>query len=98
MKGGLMITKGTNFRARISIYLLFCGLIVFWSFQVFGEEWTEEQKEIWKAVEADIELLKQGDLEGLKAERHDDVVIWFNKEDYPFDKEEAMVKYKSLPG
>jgi len=64
-----MKTKGTNFRARTSIYLLLCGLIVFWSFQVFGEEWTEEQKEIWKVVVADYESFKQGDLEGLKAAR-----------------------------
>ncbi|UCE51309.1 MAG: nuclear transport factor 2 family protein [Desulfobacterales bacterium] len=89
-----MKTKGRNFGLRAVICLLFCGLILFWSFQVFGEEWTEEQKEIWKVVVADYESFKQGDLEGLKAARHDDVVIWWGNKFMPFDKKEAMDNYQ----
>jgi len=89
-----MKTKGTNFRLRTLVYLLFCGLILFWSFQVFGEEWTKEQKEIWKVVVADYELFKQGDLEGLKAVRHDDVVICWGNKAAPFDKELALSNYE----
>ena len=89
-----MKTKGTNFGTKISIYLLFCGLIVFWSFQVFGQEWTAEQKEIWKVVEADYELFKQGDLEGILASRHDDVVLWWSNKSIPLDKELLKLNYK----
>ena len=71
-----MKTRETNFRPRISVCLLFCGLIVFWSFQVFGQQWTEEQKEIWEVVVADWELFKQGDLVGLMADRHNNATIW----------------------
>ena len=94
MKGGLMKTKGTNFRARISIYLLFCALIVFWSLQVFGQEWTAEQKEIWKAVETQWELYKQGDLEGVMALQHDNVFIWWNNKVMPLGKKIMKHHYK----
>lgn len=51
-----MKTRRTDLMTSVAIFLLLCGLIVFWSFQVFGEEWTAEQKEVWKAVETDAEL------------------------------------------
>ena len=89
-----MKTKATNFRARISIYLFFCGLIVFWSFQVFGEEWTAEQKEVWKAVETDAELKVKGDVKGMSALRHDNAVGWWYNRAIPFDNKNLMVKHQ----
>jgi uncharacterized Rmd1/YagE family protein len=63
MKGELMKTQGTSLLARISVFLFICGLIVFWGFQVSGEEWTAEQKEIWKTLESSWETFKLGDVE-----------------------------------
>ena len=46
------------------------GLLVFWCFHATGAEWTDEQKEVWQAVEADTELFKKGDVEAIMADRH----------------------------
>ena len=90
-----MKTQGTSLLARVSVSLLICGLVVFWSFQVFGREWTAEQKEIWEVVVADYELFKQGDWEGILASRHENVVIWWTNEAWPFDKEMAPFNYRT---
>jgi len=37
---------------KVFISLFLCGVIVFWGFLVFAEDWTEAQKEVWKTVEA----------------------------------------------
>ena len=94
MKGGPMKTKGANFKARIPIYILFCGLIVFGSFQVFGGEWTAEQKEVWKAEETDAELKVKGDVKGMSALRHDYAVGWWYNRAVPFDDKNLMVRHK----
>ena len=90
-----MKTKGTNFRARISIYLLFCGLIVFWSFQVFSQDWTVEQKEVWESVQANWETFKKGDVEAALAMKHDDLVVWWGGETNTTSKDSLGPKYKS---
>ena len=89
-----MKIKRTYSMARISVSIILCGMFIFWGFQVFGQEWTAEQKEIWEVVKADIELFKKGDLEGLSASRHEDVIIWWGSEAMPFDKKMAMVNYR----
>lgn len=71
-----MKTKGTSFGVRISIYILFCSLVVFWGFQVSGEKWTDAQKEVWKSVETRWEYLIKGNLEGIMGCYHDDAVYW----------------------
>jgi len=39
-----MKAQGKYMVTRIAISFFLCGVIVFWGFQVFGEEWTTEQK------------------------------------------------------
>ena len=69
--------------SRISIAILICGLIVFWGSQVFGEEWTTEQKEVWKVIENTWESLKKGDVKGQLANYHEDAVQWGRSSRYP---------------
>ena len=38
-----MLTKGAILKVRILISIILCGIILFWSFQASGEEWTEAQ-------------------------------------------------------
>ena len=89
-----MKTKGRSLLARVSVSLFIGGLIVFLGFKVRGQEWTAEQKEVWNAVEADIELFKKGDVDGVLASRHDDVVIWWDSKPIPYDKELLRLNYK----
>ena len=52
MEETAMKTQGKRLMAKVVISLLFCFAIVFWGFQVSGEEWTDSQKEVWKIVES----------------------------------------------
>jgi ketosteroid isomerase-like protein len=72
--------------AKVFISLVFFGIVIFWGSHVIGQEWTAEQKEIWKLIEADYELFKQGDLQGILASRHDDLVIWWYNRFFPMGK------------
>jgi hypothetical protein len=85
-KGEIMKTQKKAFMARGFISLFLCGIIVLWGSQIFGQDWTAEQKEIWEVVKADYEKFKQGDLEGLSPSRHEDVIIWWGSEFVPFIK------------
>jgi ketosteroid isomerase-like protein len=76
MKGGHMKTQRTSLPGRVSVFFLICGLVVFWGFQVSGEEWTEAQKELWKSVETEWEYCVQGNVKAIMAGYHDDAVYW----------------------
>ena len=95
MRGGVLCIQRFIFHRRSkdenSFYLSIPWqyYIVFWGSHVSGglkDHITEEQKEIWKLVEVDYELFKQGDLEGMSASRHDDVVYWAGRSYFPSDK------------
>ena len=87
-----MKTQGKSLMAKVVVFLLFCFAIVFWSFQVFGQEWTAEQKEIWEVVVADWELLKQGNLE--MPNRHDNATVWLSNKMLPFGGKFMREAYK----
>lgn len=90
-----MKTQKRHYRATVFLSLSLFGIIMFWGFQVFCQELTAEQKEVWEVVKADIELFKKGDLEGLSASRHEDVIIWWGSKAKPFDKKTAFYNYRS---
>ena len=90
-----MKTAGEYGSVRAVVSIVICGMFLLLSAQAFGQEWTAEQKEVWKAVETDIELFKKGDLEGILALRHDDVVIWWSNKPIPYDKELLEINYRS---
>ena len=82
----------TQQKGFISLFL--CGIIVFWCSLAVGEDWTAEQKEIWEVVVVDREKYKQGDLEGILASRHDNVVIWWGDKPIPYDKKLLRANYR----
>jgi len=57
------------------------------SAQLFGQEWSEEQKEVWKNVETYANLWAKGDLEGFLDYFHDDFSGWKNKDALPRNKD-----------
>jgi len=89
-----MKTQGKSLLARVSVSLLICGLILFWSFQVSGDEWTEAQKEVWKVVETEWEYFKQGDVEAVLTGRHDDSLTWWSSRAIPLAPIFAQQKIK----
>lgn len=78
----------------VSVCLLICGLIAFLVSPVFGEEWNAEQKEVIKAVEARLESIKKGDLEGVMAFLHDDCLEWHPGNLFLRDKNSLKGYYK----
>ena len=51
------------YRTAVIISLILCGSILFWGFQVSAGEWTNAQKEVWKAIENAWEGFKHGKLD-----------------------------------
>ena len=96
MEESAMKTQGTNLLARVSVSLLICGLIVFSGFQVFGQQWTAEQKEIWKLVETEWELIKKGDVARIMRLLHDNSFIWWLDNKTPLEKEMIKKGYISF--
>ena len=68
-----------------SILIVLC-LTLLSSAQLFGQEWSEEQKEAWKHVETGWDLWVKQDLEGLLATYHDDISDWNNQDALPANK------------
>jgi ketosteroid isomerase-like protein len=60
------------------------------SAQLFGQEWSDEQKEVWKNVEAYYALWEQGDLEGFLSYVHEDYLGW--PPQYPFPRDKTSVR------
>jgi len=90
-----MKTKIAILKTRILICIILCGILAFWNFQAFGEEWTEAQKEVWKSVQANWETLKNGDIEAALAAYHDDLVAWWVSKPEPFRKVHLKQIYRN---
>jgi ketosteroid isomerase-like protein len=93
MKGAMMKTKRTAPKAGILIYLILSSMIVFWGSQASGEEWTEAQKEVWKSLEDDWKLIKQGDLEARMANLPDYCSSWWSDRAFPLNKKRLREGY-----
>jgi ketosteroid isomerase-like protein len=92
-KGGNMKTRKRSFRSTVFIYLFLSGVIVFWGFQVSGQEWTEAQKEVWKSVNGVWENFTKGDLEAVMAGFHDDSIVWWSDKAIPLGKDTRRPSY-----
>jgi len=75
----------------VTIFLL---IILFSSVQLFGQEWSTEQKEVWKNVETYWDFSAKGDVEGFMSYVHDDYSGWSNSDALPDDKT-SVRKYLS---
>ena len=85
-------------RTAVFISLLLCGITVFWGVQASAEEWTEAQKEVWKAVKAGWETILKADLEALGAGFDEGVLIWWPSQPEPFGKDTMKIRYNSWFG
>ena len=88
-----MFTKKAILKARISIPIILWGIMVLWSVQAFGEEWTDEQKEVWNVIEDRWIRIKEGDLKALEAGIHDEALSWENSKEVPLDKNLSVMSY-----
>ena len=68
-----------------SILLIVC-ITLLSSAQLFGQEWSAEQKEVWKNVETYWDLGAKKDLEGFMDYFHDDFIGWSNRNALPNNK------------
>ena len=76
------------------ISLILCSFIFFWGSMVLAQDWTAEQKEVWEAIQANWEAIKNGDVKAALAGRHDKMLDWFSKNPDPFKKELIQSQYK----
>ena len=68
-----------------SILIVLC-ITLLSSAQLFGQEWSAEQKEVWKNVETYWDLYAKGDLEGFMGYIHTDYSGWNNQDALPINK------------
>jgi len=73
------------------ISLFLCGIIVFWSFQAIGEEWTDEQKELWDLEEKYWECFKNFDIESYKNLLHENTLPWGSGMYFPANKAQTVL-------
>jgi hypothetical protein len=62
-----MKTKDMNLITWIIVSIILFGIIFLWNFHAYGQEWTAEQKEVWKSVQANWEAIKNRDAESALA-------------------------------
>lgn len=82
-----MKTNGAYGSVKAFVSIFISGMILLMSSQAFGQKWTAEQKEVWECVKQEVELSKKGDLEGLLALCHENIISWWGIRDVPYDKE-----------
>ena len=79
-----------SLKAKILIPIILCGIMVFWNFAVYAEEWTEAEKEVWSVIETHWEIFKQGDYKAYEANMHDEAIIWWRRDALPLQKDLKM--------
>lgn len=66
--------------------LVLLVLIMLASAQLFGQEWSAQQKEVWKNVETYWDLDAKRDLDGFMSYFHDNYSGWYNPDALPSTK------------
>jgi len=74
---------------KIIVYSSIFCLGVFWSFQVLGQTWAEEEESVWKMEEKYWEYWIKRDIEGLMTLIHKDFIGWPSSSEMPSDKEDG---------
>jgi hypothetical protein len=72
----------------ITISIFIAVFIISIGHQTFGEEWTQDQKEIWSVIQADWEANKNGDVESTLTCRHDKVLSIYSYDSSPYNKDQ----------
>lgn len=73
-------------KSLVKCVLIMLCLTLLTSVQLFGQEWSEQQKEVWKNVETYWDLDAKRDLEGFMSYFHHDYSGWFNRNALPSNK------------
>jgi Domain of unknown function (DUF4440) len=60
--------------AKVPLYIAI--LMVFFGFQVFAEEWSAEQKEVWSHVEKYWESVERGNVTSAMSDFHEKSFMW----------------------
>ncbi|KKM70995.1 hypothetical protein LCGC14_1435090 [marine sediment metagenome] len=78
------------YRSTVSISLFIFGIIVFWSLQAFGAEFSETQKEIWNLEKKYWASIKNADVKTYKNLLHDNLISWRSRMSEPENKPYEM--------
>ena len=78
---------------KISLIAIFAFIA---TISVYSQEWTKEQKEVWKAVEDEWSIWKNGDVEGLAAIMHEKYQSWNNTFPLPVSKSMTVDYFKQM--
>ena len=62
----------------------------------FSQEWTMAQKDVWKLVEKEWELWKNGDVDGLSAMIHEKYQAWNTEFPLPVSKTQMIGHFTSM--
>ncbi len=65
-----------KYSTKLMVAIFGISLLLFGGVQAFGQEWSAEQKEVWKMEVAYWDLLKEGNLKGYMELWHKDVIAW----------------------
>ncbi len=68
------------------IFIVLIAVLLSTQSTLFAQEWSEEQKEVWKNVETYWDLFAKKDLEGSMSYFHDDFIGWSNRKALPNNK------------
>jgi hypothetical protein len=79
---------------KISIVLGFVFAFSVLGFQVYAEEWNDEQKEVWNNIQVGWENIKRNDAEALMAGIHPNAVIWWSTTTSPHRAELLQHTYE----
>ena len=74
-----------NYVVKSSILLVFCTAI-FASPSLFSQEWSAQQKEVWKNVETYWGLAAKADLEAFLVYFHEEFSGWINRTPIPHNR------------
>ena len=89
-----MKAQHANLMKSVLVSLLLCGIMVFWGFQVSGEEWTDAQMELWKITETSWKNMILGDVDALIALGTKGSLEWWPTKKKPYYANAIMEEYK----
>lgn len=62
----------------------------------YSQEWSMAQKDVWKLVEKEWELWKNGDVDGISAMVHEKYQAWNNEFPLPVSKSQMIEHFNSM--
>ena len=86
-----------KYSTKLLVALFGISLLFFGGAQAFGQEWSAEQKEVWKMEIAYWDFLKEGDIKGYMKLWHKDVIAWPRWAPKPVGKEVLEKKNAGKP-